>query len=192
MSAVVWRRFFSPHIGRHCPVWLISLTLSVHCSLFLLFFFILFWILLRRRHGRFEVIATRSRNLSKVTKRKLDKYERCHIRYTQRIERLRIEGGFCVLTGRLCEARCVLRIAYCVLRMGCDARRPAVSMVAYCVLRIAYGVRRPKPAVSMVAYCVLRIAYCASAPFEAHCVLRIAYCVLRIWGALPNMFAEMP
>ena len=116
--------------------------------------------------------------------------ERCHIRYTQRIERLRIEGGFCVLTARLCEARCVLRIAYCVLRMGCDARRPAVSMVAYCVLRIAYGVRRPKPAVSMVAYCVLRIAYCASAPFEAHCVLRIAYCVLRIWGATPEACCE--
>ena len=34
--------------------------------------------------------------------------------------------------------------------MGCDARRPAVSMVAYCVLRIAYGVRRPKPAVILV------------------------------------------
>ena len=38
--------------------------------------------------------------------------ERCPIRFTQRIERLRIEGGFCVLTARLCEARCVLRIAY--------------------------------------------------------------------------------
>ena len=69
---------------------------------------------------------------------------------------------------------CVLRIAYCVLRIG------GLGGVAYCVLRIRIAYRR------FGRGCVLRIAYpyCVLEVWEglriAYCVLRIAYCVLHI------------
>ena len=75
----------------------------------------------------------------------------------------------------------MLRIAYCVsaLRIGglAGIGRACVLRIAYCVLRIG--------GLGGVAYCVLRmrIAYCR---FERGCVLRIAYayCVLEVWKGL--------
>ena len=59
-----------------------------------------------------------------------------------------------------------LRIAFCVLCIGC----PAVSVFAYCVLRLRFG----WPAVSVFAFCVLCLR------FDWPAVSVFAFCVLRL------------
>jgi hypothetical protein len=58
-----------------------------------------------------------------------------------------------------------------------------VLRIAYCVLRITYWQPGTQSTLRGITYCVLRIAYCVEAPVEGHYVLRITYYVLRI-GAL--------
>ena len=67
------------------------------------------------------------------------------IRFTLRIDCLRIEAPCCVFTHSCLEQLCALRMVYCVLCAG-DTRNPAVNTlktgclraVVHCVLRIAH------------------------------------------------------
>ena len=91
------------------------------------------------------------------------------IRFTLRIERLRIEGRKCVPTHHFVggTVHCVLRLAYCAQETsGCGTEGSC-----------------PKGALGQAVHCVLRIALCIAASGSmlwgglriAHCV-----CVLRI------------
>ena len=105
--------------------------------------------------------------------------DRCQLRFTQCIERLRILRQNCVLPQP--QIPCVFRgllwiavgaYAHCVLRIACQRRRRG----CVCALRTAYCVSAAPPWVRMrIAYCVCPRRLGASRGATAYRLLRVRF-----------------